>query len=467
MKNYYYFCILLFTNYLFSQNVILYNKEGVKFSYTQTISQSYYCSQEDIDYDLVEIYYTISNNSGKKANVGFSIGIGPYAGNSAGCANNAHIDIQHFSPYGNGIESTVTLATGDDQYGKIGGWISRGSTPYWSVKPTFFNNSSNKTAKKTIANNNSSSKKGDYSLYQDDLRVNPEDPNKTINEQKKLKEQQDLQEQNYQNMVNAEKQRKAEQLRQQKLVAEQRQREYDYQEKVRQEKIRTEKENIEKRLERTKQSNTEIKNGVDNLVDNLTDIYKADSERRYQKEIAEIKSSNKKLENEDSEKENIVPKKNKTYSDECIRSSPNDREIGICEYSKKLDLVALFYLNKYLKINSKDPTTFYYLAQIKYRIKDSGYARDYPENVDFCKDWASYKAYDNKYSKNLNDGINLDSICGSYIYRTFAEIYDEEKCFESAAYCRKIAEQYDCLLNDPSGKSCGKKLLDKNIPKCP
>ena len=251
-------CLLL-SNFCFAEGRTLYDKGGIRFEYTEYIHKSFYCTENGLMYNLVDVQYTISNNSGKLAYVEYLMDVSGLANYAAGCAFKSNINLEHSSNNLGTGDQTEKISSGDVITGVIGGWIQQGSSPSWNFYTRFYNDPSLKPSATsingtTVAKKNTSNK-NDYSVRvdQDDLSVNPEDPNKKANELKRIKEQQDLAKQ----ALIQQKQLQAQQAQKQKEIADEKKRrqdEYIKQQEIRAEKLRNEqnliKENYTKNTNR-------------------------------------------------------------------------------------------------------------------------------------------------------------------------------------------------------------------------
>jgi sulfatase modifying factor 1 len=198
---------LIVTSLCYTQSVTLYNKGGVEFSYTETITQTFNCAENNTSYKLVEIRYRISNTSGKLAYVEYDIGVTGLGGNAIVCAFNANRNLDR-SPYNLSFGTILKLENGNEEFGVIGGWVEMRYPPSSHFYTRFYDTAPIIATIQPSGTQNHGSDKITYSIDQDDLRHNAEDPNKA-SELEKLKEQQDLEKQAYQNVLYEEKQQQA------------------------------------------------------------------------------------------------------------------------------------------------------------------------------------------------------------------------------------------------------------------
>ncbi len=292
MKNLYSILICLFlSNFCFAQSGTLYDKEGIKFEYSESIHKSFYCTENGLMYNLVDVQYTISNNSGKLAYVEYHIDIVGLANYAAGCAfkSNKNLDQSSYN-LGTG-DQTGKISNGDIITGEIGGWIQQGVSPSWNFYTRFYNEASTKPPTKSDSEQTgvkkNTSNKSDYSVRvdQDDLRVNPEDPNKKANELKRIKEQQDLAKQ----ALIQQKQLQTQQAQRQKEIADEKKRqqdEYNRQQEIRAEKLRNEqnliKENYTNNTNRIASENKEINRNLEDIGNTVWNIIQNGKARKME-----------------------------------------------------------------------------------------------------------------------------------------------------------------------------------------
>jgi hypothetical protein len=274
----------------FSQTATLYNKSGIKISYSKTVTKTVYCNKEKKNVYYIKVKISIENGSSTPAYVSYSTYL-PYSQGARGFCL-AEDEVFHSNEFLT-AGFTGTLNAGDGDYKDMAAWFySTDITPGWSVNEVKFQNKNDGNTKTIPANSTSNPtlnpKQKTTSINQSSDYVNVDKQQKRKEQQYQLQKQEEEEsERRMKEDQDRAKQQQNIQIKQQQAIAEENRRRQEQQEQRRKELQRQSdelKNQTEEKIQRGNQTRDAVNDAIDQVGNELQKARREKEERTEKNE---------------------------------------------------------------------------------------------------------------------------------------------------------------------------------------
>lgn len=430
MKSILYIALLITcSSELFGQTKIVYNQNGVRYSWTENIQRRQFCSVGDVNYKQVIYDVKIDNYSGKTVSLDYSFYLdGTSVAKDCNFDENKEMALTNLAvSYSTG--ATISIKSDESYTAQAGGWVLEDYQPGWTIKIFKYGavGQTKKSPAAKIATNHQ--RNMTYSLNQSSDYVN-----RTATIVKNVNAQSQRTKKKSDSIAYLALQRKElnEKIKTQEQTDDniQRQEIYKQQLQVKKQKLTDQQTRLQRTTNDQLAQNQNTLNGINSSLTDVRNALQEESDKRYQKEIQAINNDIPQEHPQDVfQCEVLWTKGNDLYKKGDYINALNDYTeaflynkdakflyyfMGRCYYKLKTYKTATEYLIRHIKLTERAlvsdffPQSYYYLAQSKYKLVTKYKMQEYS---DFCGDWVIFKKYSAEKGINLSDGEDLDTFC--------------------------------------------------------